>query len=241
MRVPLSFFGWITILCLSFILMGTPAWTAEQTSRGWMGITVQDVDEAAAKALALPKAGGALVNDAFADQPAMKAGIRPADVIVALNGNNVANARDLLEKMAAIKPGSAANVTIWREGKQQELSVAVGERPEPQMAECGGCRCAPTQADSGRIGVMVQEVSAEETARMGLDSAGLLIVRVFPDTVASTAGLHSGDVIVSAGNTPLSTAKEAKAAIAAAQGNNSAIFLRIYRHGGFSFRALDFS
>lgn len=237
----------LVALCLIMVMLGStvhgadtaaPQKKAEATA-GWLGVAIQDVNEQSAKALGLPKTSGSLVDDVLSGQPAMRAGIKPGDVITALEGVEVATARTLLDAIAKLKPGTAAAVTVLRDGKEQIISVTVGERPV--SGQGGGCCCGTETGQDAkqgpRLGVIVRALSAEEAQRGGI-SGGLLVKDVMPGSAAQSAGIRRGDVIVASGKTSVTNAEELGAAVNEAEGSTGVALLRIFRGGQYYFIAV---
>jgi serine protease Do len=98
-------------------------------ARGFIGVQIQPVTGEVADAIGLKDAHGALVAAAEANGPAAKAGVRRGDTIVAVNGEQVKDARDLSLKIAKFAPGTKTSLTVWRDGKQREISFEVGRQP----------------------------------------------------------------------------------------------------------------
>ena len=97
------------------------------SSRGWIGVQIQPVTSAIAESLGMKESKGALVAGPMADSPAAKVGIQSRDVITAVNGNPVKDARDLAMQIGGMAPGAAVDVTIWREGAEKSISLTVGD------------------------------------------------------------------------------------------------------------------
>ncbi|WP_442881075.1 trypsin-like peptidase domain-containing protein [Bosea sp. (in: a-proteobacteria)] len=98
-------------------------------ARGFIGVQIQPVTAEVADAIGLKDAKGALIAEAQLDGPAAKAGLRRGDTIVAVNGEKIADARALSRKIATFAPGTKTNLTIWRDGKEREVSFEVGRQP----------------------------------------------------------------------------------------------------------------
>lgn len=98
-------------------------------ARGFIGVQIQPVTGEMADAIGLKEPKGALVAEAQKDGPAAKAGIRRGDTIIAVNGESVKDARDLSRKIAGFAPGTKTTITLFREGKQRDLSFEVGRQP----------------------------------------------------------------------------------------------------------------
>jgi serine protease Do len=121
------------------IAFAVPAATVEQVvaalkkdgtvSRGFIGVQIQPVTTEVADAIGLKDAHGALVASAEKNGPAAKAGIKRGDTITAVNGEKVSDARDLSRKIAKFAPGTKTTITVWRDGRERELSFEVGRQP----------------------------------------------------------------------------------------------------------------
>ncbi|MFO1293869.1 MAG: trypsin-like peptidase domain-containing protein [Rubrivivax sp.] len=102
-----------------------------KVQRGWIGVDVRDLNAELAESLALPLESGVLVAGVVHDGPAAAGGVRPGDVLLGLAGAKVANAAELLPRVAALPPGSRARVEVQRGTHKLELELTVGERPPP--------------------------------------------------------------------------------------------------------------
>ncbi|MEN3109893.1 trypsin-like peptidase domain-containing protein [Uliginosibacterium paludis] len=104
-----------------------------QVTRGWIGIQIQEVTPELAKAFDLPQQG-ALITGLSRNGPAAKAGMRPGDLLIAIDGKPINNAHGVLENVAALPPGQLAKATILRNGKKMEPVVQVAQRPLPSVS-----------------------------------------------------------------------------------------------------------
>lgn len=121
------------------IAFAIPASTVEQVvealkkdgrvSRGFIGVQIQPVTSEVADAIGLKEPHGALVAAAERDGPAAKAGIRRGDTILSVDGEKIKDARELSRKIATYAPGSKAKITVWRDGREREISFEVGRQP----------------------------------------------------------------------------------------------------------------
>jgi len=98
-------------------------------ARGFIGVQIQPVTAEVADAIGLKDAKGALIAEAQANGPAAKAGLKRGDTILAVNGEKVADARELSRKIATFAPGTKTSLTIWRDGKEREVTFEVGRQP----------------------------------------------------------------------------------------------------------------
>ncbi|WP_079416176.1 S1C family serine protease [Thiomonas intermedia] len=101
-----------------------------QVVRGWIGVEPQDVTDHLARALNLPHPEGVVIVGVLRKGPADAAGVRPGDVVLDVNGKLVGNTGQLLNAVAALKPGSEAAIQVLRDGKATTLNVRIGTRPQ---------------------------------------------------------------------------------------------------------------
>ncbi|HUW62964.1 MAG TPA: trypsin-like peptidase domain-containing protein [Candidatus Bathyarchaeia archaeon] len=162
--------------------------------RGYLGVRVTTVDQYA-EALNLPDHKGAFVAEVPTGTPAEKAGIQTYDVIRQVNGQPINTPQDLIQTISSIRPGTAATVTVWREGQLKDIQVTLGEFPreEQQAAE------APNGQET--LGLRLQNLTEETAQRLQLPpgTRGVLVVGINPDSPAERAGLMQGNVIVEVG------------------------------------------
>ena len=100
-------------------------------TRGWVGIGVQDLTPELAESLKLPKINGALITDVVNSSPADKAGIKPGDVLIGVEGKAVTDYDSTLALISALKPGNTAMLKVMREKTGVDVKVNVGKRPRP--------------------------------------------------------------------------------------------------------------
>jgi serine protease Do len=161
-----------------------------RVTRGWVGVTIQPMTPELAQALGLKQSTGALVAQVVPGGPADKAGIKRGDVIVAYDGKDVAEPRDLPQLVAATPVGKSVPVKLSREGKTITAEVRVGEL-EDKTAEV-----ATNAPSRKRLGIEVQNLTPEIAGAMGLHgTSGVLVAGVEPGSPAAEAGIERGDVI----------------------------------------------
>ncbi|MCA1979745.1 MAG: Do family serine endopeptidase [Thiobacillus sp.] len=98
-------------------------------TRGWVGIEVQDLTPELAESFGLKSAEGALIAGVLKGGPADVGGVRPGDILLAVNGSKVADSASLLNLIAELKPGETAQLTIARKQQHLKLAISVGRRP----------------------------------------------------------------------------------------------------------------
>jgi serine protease Do len=200
-------------------------------ARGWLGVEIQPVSADIADSLGIKEASGALVSKTQPDSPALAAGVKNGDVITSVNGEHVADPKELARKIALLGPKGTAELGIIRNGATQTISVKLaamaGEKEA--KAETTSQPGEPTQL--ARLGLTV------EPARAGHD--GVTVAEVDPDGLAGQKGLQTGDVIIDAGGKPVSSAADITAAFDAAKASgHKAVLLRLKSGDNFRFVAL---
>lgn len=212
----------------------------KKVRRGWIGVTIQDVDRNSAKALGMDKPRGALIGSVMPNEPADKAGIKAGDIILSVDGKDVPDSSALLHTVAGKEPGSKVTLSVWRDGKTLNLSLTLGERsPEQLSAQRGG----PSKPGKGQaadsLGISVRSVTAEEARTLKLEkNQGLMVVNVLPGKPAAESDIRQGDVIVSANLKSVGTPQELAEIINKDVKERGAIMLQINRRGQLSFRAV---
>jgi serine protease Do len=166
--------------------------------------------------LGLKSTRGALIADVVKDSPAAKSGLKPGDVIVAVNGRPVADNNQLTRDIGAVQPGQTVKLDVIREGKQKTIEVKVAPRPDEKDEVLGGGskRGQDEQGKGDLLGLRVDDLTPEmaRRARIDSDTKGAVVTDVAPDSPASEAGLEGGDVIVEVNRQPVASAADYKKA-----------------------------
>ncbi|GFK95580.1 Periplasmic pH-dependent serine endoprotease DegQ [Fundidesulfovibrio magnetotacticus] len=203
-----------------------------KVSRGMLGVTIQSVDENTAKALGLSDAKGALVSQVGPGSAAEKAGLASGDVIIAVNGQPVADSHDLTTRIGNMNPGEPVTVTYLRKGKSQTAKVTLMERDAKALGQMGD---DPAQAKGGDT--LGMTLSATDP-RTGKPAGGLLVVDVTQNSAAAEAGLRRGDVIVEINQRPVATPEEAASIIEKEGKARGAVVVLFKRQGQPVFRSI---
>jgi serine protease Do len=207
-------------------------------TRGYLGLASQPVTEQMAKALHLSDDSGALVASVVPNGPAAKAGVQPGDVVQAINGDKVANPRDLAVDVAAVKPGDTAKLDVLRNGETQTISVAVARMPNEQTADAGNQSGSMPQ---GKVGVALAPLTPDMRSKLDLPDGtkGAVVAQVQPGSPADAAGIQAGDVIIGVGSHAVTSPEEAVKAIhEATRDKDAALALRVIRDGQAAFVAV---
>ncbi len=211
----------------------------KKVSRGWIGVTIQDVDENTAKALGLPEATGALIGSVLPDEPAAKGGMKDGDVVLEVNGQKVEDSGALLRAIATEAPGSKVSMVVWRDGERKSVTVQLGER---NLAKNASVKSDSTEQDAPALGLSVRPLTKEEARAAHLKvGTGLLIVSVEPGKIAAESELQEGDVILSANLTPVKSTEEFAKIIREDAKKRGVVMLQIQRQGQTFFRSLSLS
>lgn len=210
--------------------------------RGWLGVSIQDVDENTAKALGLKEARGALVSGVTSGDPADRAGIRTGDVILAMNNASVDSASDLTRKIGDLLPGAKITLSLWRAGKSITETVILGERNTEKIAKNENTPGDQGLTGKSILGLNVRPVTQAEAYALGLPVVrGLLIVDREQNSAAAQAGLMPGDVILEANGKPVNTVQALQDVLNTDAKAKGVVMLLINRRGHNLFRTLPLS
>lgn len=178
--------------------------TTGKVTRGRVGVQIGEVGKDVAEAIGLPKAEGALVSSVEAEGPAEQAGVQPGDVILKFNKEPIKRWSDLPRIVGETKPGTRADMEIWRKGKSMTLSVKVGEIPTEKVAAAGK-KAAPEPEVTNALGLSVIDVPADVQKKLRIK--GGVQVKV-ADGAAGKAGLQEGDIVLALNDTDVTGAKQ---------------------------------
>ena len=191
-------------------------------SRGWIGVQIQPVTQDIADSLGLKKAEGALVAEPQKDGPAAKGGVEAGDVITAVNGQAVKDAREVARVISGLAPGSNAKLDVLHQGKSKVINLTLGQLPNAQEAKADIENAGGT--DVPRLGLTVAPAGKVD----GGDKEGVVITKVEPKSAAAERGLKKGDVILEvAGKTVSSPADVSSALEAARSDKKSSVLVRL--------------
>ncbi len=204
--------------------------------RGWLGVFIQPVTPAIARAMGLEKPRGALVGDVSPGSPAEKAGLRRGDIVLSFNGQAIEETRELSLKVAMQAPGSSARLGVHRDGREIEVTVVLGEQPSEGRASLPG---REAEAEPVLEGVAVTDLTGQLRRQLGLPPgvAGVAVSAVRPGTPAAEAGLRRGDVIQEVNRRAVTSVAEYERAIR--QAGREPVLLLIHREGNTMFLVVE--
>jgi serine protease Do len=199
--------------------------TSGRVTRGMIGVQIQNVEREQAKALGLPRSGGALVNKITPGSSADKAGVQLGDVVLSFAGHDIVTSADLPPLVGSSKPGSKADLGIWRDGKTLTVPVTIGEQPADKDALASAkAGVAPTPA-ANPLGIVVDEITADQRKQLGLNpNEGVLVTRVATAAARRTA-VAPGDVILMVGRKPVKSVADFTTAVKDAKPGDSVMLL----------------
>ena len=209
--------------------------------RGWLGVTIEDIDEEKAKALGLSKPMGALVVSVVEGDPADKAGIKAGDVILAVNDRPIKDSRDLTRVIGNFPPGEKVKITIWHRGKIKKVWVKLGER-SISISKLKKFRPKSPKFRFGNwiLGMKLKKVTPEVAKELGLKSLkGIVVLEVKENSLAYNSDIRPGDVILQANGNPVSSVEEFKNIIENDASKKGVLLLLINREGQNLFRTIN--
>ena len=195
-------------------------------TRGWLGVQIQPVTAGIADSLGLKKAEGAMVDEPQKGSPAAAAGIETGDIIRAVNGTKVKDARELARMVGTLAPKTEVKLDIIRQGQEKTLTVTLGEMPKDRQAKMEKEPTAPT-TDVPHLGLSL--APASDVA--GAGDTGVVVMNVDPDGPAAEQGFQRGNVILDVAGKPVTNVGDVRNALKEAKTNGKHTVLMRVRMG----------
>lgn len=196
----------------------TRAFFTSDGETGWLGVSVNEITAEKAKELKLPAERGVMVDEIDENSPAAKAGLKKGDVITEFGGQRVEGVTQFRRYVRETPAGRAVQVTVWRDGRAQQISVTIGDWNDHWRGETKIFRDSLTQfiprykgnfafsvpdtqvytfTSRPTLGIRTEDLDGQLGAYFGApDSEGVLVTHVNPGSPAEKAGLKAGDVII---------------------------------------------
>ena len=209
--------------------------------RGFLGITVTNLDQDSAEAFGLDSRDGALVAEVAPGRAADKGGVRHGDIVVEIDGEAIEDTRQLIDTISAMPPGTEVELTVVRDGKQKKIEVELEARDEAGGDTDGAVEPSREDDTAERLGISVSELSAQIREIYGIEDEtdGVVITRVMPVSPAADQGLVRGDVILEANGEAIESVDQLKDIVSDVDAGG---YLRLYvqrpQAGGRSFFAI---
>ena len=214
-----------------------------RVSRGFLGVSLKDLDADLRRSLQLSATAGVLVEDVTPRSPADRAGIEPYDVIVEIDSRKMNRGDDLIRDVSAREPGSAVRLRLLRDGREQSMVLRLAERPAgeqedaPQEQGSGPAGSPKGPTPAAVVGLTVREL--DRSLRRHLDVpaeiSGVAVVRVDPFSPADDAGIERGAVVLEINRKRVRSVGDYLRTVAAARPGEALTF---YLYGPGSFRTL---
>ncbi len=199
--------------------------------RGWLGVSIQNVDRTLAESFDLDRPRGALVAQVGKDSPAERAGIESGDIIVEVDGEQIEVSADLPHVIGLIAPGSKVPVSVIREGKERSVRVEIGALEANEVARVVASASEPGTLQA--LGMVVRELQETDENPSDL-RGGVLVTKVDDESAADESGVRAGDILTRFGRTPISRLADMESAIEQIKPGDS-VSLRLIRQGSPQF------
>jgi serine protease Do len=209
-----------------------------KVTRGWLGVTIQELTPELSAKFGVESSLGALVGDVTPGSPADKAGIKRGDIILEFDGKKVSDVGNLRNMVAQSRVGSTIPVTVLRQGKEYAVNVVIAELPREFVEATPGS--APEDRTAGGLaGLSVIDLTKEIARQLGLNrnEKGVVVVRVEQGGSAEEAGIKKGDVIQEINSKKITGLGEYEK-IVSSIGPDDTVLLFINRGGKKFFAAL---
>ena len=211
-------------------------------TRGWLGVSIGDLNDGLAAAVGAESTYGALVQSVQEGSPAEKARFRDGDVILEFDGRQVDDAADLTRIVGALPPGERVNAKVLRDGEPKTLTVTLAKRDALEAKQAGddddGTDSSSSEDEEMAVGVTLSSLTSEVRERLGLEDAieGVYVSGVTRGSEADEAGFQRGMVVTRADNMAIKSPEDLKKALEAAKKRGKeAVLVRVEtsQAGGF--------
>ena len=182
--------------------------------RGFLGVGIDDLEPGMGEFFDFENGKGVIVTSVMDDSAAEKAGIKADDVVVELEGESVASANELMNRVAMYKPGSKVKLKVLRDGKPKAITVTLGTRPQDGSVAVGSRSKTQEQLGLSSVQTLTDEL-AEQLGYEGL--SGVLVMEVEPGSLAAEEGLRAGTLILEVNRESVRNVRQFNEALAKAQ------------------------
>ena len=201
-----------------------------EVTRGWLGVGIQNLNKEMADYYDLDNQEGVLVSQVYEGDPADKAGMKPQDIIIAVNDKKVSDTRQLSRIIAETSVGKEIAVDVLRNGRKKRLNVVIARRDDSRLGEL-----SPSTSHRGNtLGMQVEDLNEHLASRFQLKSneKGALVVDVDRGGKAAEAGIQPGDIIVEVNRKPVGSQSDYHSIVdSVAKGDELKFFIK--RRNGF--------
>jgi serine protease Do len=173
--------------------------------RGRIGVVAQDVDAGLASSFKLDRPHGALISSVQEDGPAEEGGVKAGDVILKVDDQDIEQSADLSNVIAKTPPGKDTELTVWRGGKEKELTVRVAKLEEPGQKNADNSKPQNQQPEGAKLGLVVRPLTPQE--KQSVETDGNIVVAGVQGS-AARAGIQPGDIILAVNNKTVKNVKD---------------------------------
>ncbi len=219
--------------------------TGVEIERGYLGVRIQQVTDDLADSLGIEENRGEFVQSVQAGEAAERAGIRAGDIVLTVDGKQVTPEQTLSYLIANIRPGTTVPVELIRDGESKRLNVTVGKRPseeelrqqqmfDPDAEDQEDMQPGENEVIEERLGLQVLPLNDQIARQLGagMDTQGLVVAAVDPNSDAARKGLQRGDIILTANYRAVATLEALEKTVRTAQSEDrEAVLLRVQRRG----------
>lgn len=189
-------------------------------ARGYLGINLTNLTASLRSALTLEPPRGALIQDVTPDTPADRAGLRPYDVVTAVDGRAVRSDDELIRYVAGQAPGTTTSLTVWRDGQARQVVVKLAMRQVDDRGERNASSrprdARPVSQDQSPLGIKVRDLDADTAMDLRIPDAiqGVLVAEVDTAGPAHLALVRTSNVIMEINRHPVRSTAEYRALVA---------------------------
>lgn len=197
---------------------------AGEVVRGFLGIVIQPLTKELAESFDVEQSRGILVAEVSKDSPAAKAGLKQGDIITQYQGKPVKNIGDFRNRVSLTPPGSKEKITVIRDGKRKEINVTIGELSKAEMVAQGP---GPASESLDELGLTVQTITPELANQFHVTAGkGVIVSQVKRGSVASIAGIDTGDVILQVNRQPVNSVAAFNSAVRKSDNKRALLLVR---------------
>jgi len=202
-----------------------------KVTRGYMGLAGKDVTPDMAELLHLKNSQGVIVASVEPGSPADKAGLKSYDVLLEMSGKKIESYDSFRNDVAMLAPDSRVTLKVLRDGKTQEITVTLGERPT-EVAQ--GNQTKEQQKSQEALGLEVQTLTKDLAERFGYSlGEGVIVTRVNPGSPAANAGIQPGDLIQGVNRKSVSSAEDFEKAVNLTKNNKVLLLIKRGKYSQF--------
>ncbi|HHO77002.1 MAG TPA: Do family serine endopeptidase [Deltaproteobacteria bacterium] len=209
-----------------------------EVTRGWLGVAIQEVTPEIARAVGLDNPAGAMVTMIYSGDPADRAGVKPGDIILRINSQDIDDPHGLTRYIGSLKPDSKVEIVVWRESRKLSLETRLKKRIEENIASLGQI---PDESEEikDRFGIVLKDLTPDVKRQFNLeDAGGILVIDIDPNGSAAKSRLEKMDIIKEAGGSRVDNIEEYLKAMKGVR-KGQAVLMLVHRDSRPMYIAVD--